>query len=176
MRNVINLVTTLICLVFAHSSIAGEDGQAVGADLYQKQSLPIKDIPKSVIKKLEQHSPGFIAQEADVESKKGERYMDIEGKLPDGTEIEFDLILEGDKWTIVEIQRDIEANTTPKNVLAELNKGAPGFKIDRIIESDQGNGVIIYEFYSAQKNQKTLKKEVKLEGGKAELLKKEWKH
>jgi hypothetical protein len=175
MTKLLTLAIIAICQTITFNAVA-ENPPKIGADLYEKKEVTVAEIPPAVIKMLAERYPGFEIKEAETESKNGNSYMDIEGTLPDGKEIEFDLLLDKNEWRIVEIQRDLSLNTTPRSVVDALFETAPDFTIDRIIESDQGGGVIIYEFYSTQKNQKTLKKEVKLENGKAEVLKQEWSH
>ncbi len=175
MPNCKKLVVALL-LVLPSVLFACEKNKEIGADLHQKTSLPTNEIPEKVLKLIEQEVSGFKAQAAVTEFKNGMRYMDVEGKLPDGREIEFDLMLENEQWKVVEVQQDINPDEAPESVLAALNKSYPAFKIDRVIESNQGDGVIIYEFYSVQSNNKTVKQEVKLESGKAQILDQEWRH
>ncbi len=175
MTKLFTLATIAICFTIAFDA-AAENPPKIGADLYEKKEITVAEIPPAIIKMLAERYPGFEIKEAETESKNGNNYMDIEGTLPDGKEIEFDLLLDKEEWRIVEIQRDLNLNTTPRAVVDALFETAPDFTVDRIIESDQGGGVIIYEFYSTQIHQKTMKKEVKLENGKAEVLEEEWSH
>ncbi|SMF53199.1 hypothetical protein SAMN02745866_03784 [Alteromonadaceae bacterium Bs31] len=170
------IALAVLCFSFSSALFAGENKQAVEDSLPKKTSTALSDISEDVLSKLQKHSPGFIPEEVEAESKHGNRYMDIEGKLPDGSEIEFDMLLDKGEWRIVEVQRDISLEETPKTVLAELKKGAANFKVDRIIESDQGDGVIIYEFFTIPDKGERIKREVKLQAGKAEFLEKEWQH
>ena len=50
------------------------------------------------------------------------------------------------------------------------------FAPTRIIESDQDNGIVIYEFFGADAAGEETKIEVKLENGAAEVLQAEWEH
>ena len=79
-------------------------------------------------------------------------------------------------WTVVEVQRDIGIDLVPANVRETLAKALPDWTPDRIIESDQGDGVIVYEFFGPGESGETKKVEVKLAGGTAELLIDEWVH
>jgi hypothetical protein len=52
----------------------------------------------------------------------------------------------------------------------------PDWQPDRIIESDQGDGMIIYEFFGPGEGDVRTKIEVKLEAGAADVLADEWAH
>jgi hypothetical protein len=83
---------------------------------------------------------------------------------------------DGDVWRVVEIQRDISMDQAPEPVRAALLAAAPGVEPARIIESDQGDGVIIYEFYTRDAAGEEQKYEVKFDGATAEFLAEEWAH
>jgi len=82
------------------------------------------------------------------------------------------LLLDDSSWRIAEIQRDLNVNQVPKPVLNVFKQRVPTLSPTRIIESDQGDGVIVYEFFTKE-NDKELKHEVKL---MVEFLEKEWVH
>ena len=100
----------------------------------------------------------------------------VQVTLPDGSELELDITKINRVWTVVETQRDIDFETTPAAVASSLNSKVPGWRPDRIIESDQGDGVVIYEFFGKDQDGKDTKIEVKFEGGNAEVLVDEWVH
>jgi hypothetical protein len=52
----------------------------------------------------------------------------------------------------------------------------PGWAPVRIIESDQNDGVVIYEFFGADAAGDDIKVEVKWEHRRAEVLQDEWLH
>jgi hypothetical protein len=74
------------------------------------------------------------------------------------------------------VQRDIDLSQTPEPVREALNANAPGVAPDRVIESDQMDGVIIYEFFTRNADGEETKYEVKFAGGEAEFLTEEWVH
>ena len=78
--------------------------------------------------------------------------------------------------TVVETQSYIEMVTVPETVADALLSAKPAWTTRRIIESDQGDGVIVYEFFGSDGDQEEVKVEVKLEAGQAELLVDEWIH
>ncbi len=88
--------------------------------------------------------PDFVAKEAEKELKHGNHYLDIEGVDNNGNEVEFDMLQQDGLWQVVEIQRDLTIEQCPAAVVNVL----PKITAKRIIESDQTNGIVIYEFYT----------------------------
>lgn len=86
----------------------------VGATLNKKQALPINEIPTNVQAAIKSLAPDLVIAEAEKEWKHGNVYIDVEGTLPNGQEIEFDLLQSGDTWQVVEVQRDLTWEATPK--------------------------------------------------------------
>jgi len=144
-----------------------------GASLHSKETVEISKVPMSVLSEIKKAHPDFRPLEAEKELKHGNTYYDIEGLDANGNEIEFDmLLLDDSSWRIAEIQRDLNVNQVPKPVLNVFKQRVPTLSPTRIIESDQGDGVIVYEFFTKE-NDKELKHEVKL---MVEFLEKEWVH
>ena len=106
----------------------------------------------------------------------GNEYYDVGGTMPDGSELELDITRIDGVWTVVETQRDIEMWAAPDPVADALRGKAPSWNPERIIESDQGNGVVIYEFLGEDDVGEETKIEVKYERGRAEVLVDEWLH
>ncbi|AWB67273.1 hypothetical protein C2869_12845 [Saccharobesus litoralis] len=171
------LSKTLVCtlsLLYMSSSIAGDN--TIGSTLNKKVDLTLAEIPASILSSIAKSHPGFTAKQAEKEFKHGKTYIDIEGLDAKGNEIEFDLLQVGEQWQIVEIQRDLSIEQCPAQVLTRLKAAHPTIAPKRIIESDQGDGVIIYEFYTVDTQGKEAKYEVKLANGTAQLLTQEWQH
>ena len=81
---------------------------------------------------------------------------------------------EGGKWRVVETQRDIAFAAAPEPVRAAHKAG---FTPNRVIESTQADGLVIYELFGeAGGDPQGRKVEIKWDGRKAELLDKEWAH
>jgi hypothetical protein len=114
--------------------------------------------------------------EAEYETRDGNEYYDVGGSLPDGSELELDITRIDGVWTVVETQRDIELETIPEAVAKALHRKVPGWSADRIIESDQADGVVIYEFFGKDADGQEIKIEVKFEGVQAEVLVDDWAH
>jgi len=79
-------------------------------------------------------------------------------------------------WTVVEVQRDIGIALAPAVVRDALAAHAPEWSPERIIESDQGDGIVIYEFFGPGVADEPTKIEVKFEDNAAEVLVDEWLH
>lgn len=145
-------------------------------DASGKEKAEIDTVPAEVIAAVMAARPGFEINETEYETRDGNEYYDVEGFLPDGSEIEMDMTRIDGVWTIVEFQRDIGIELTPDEVQAVLQDSYPDWQANRIIESDQGDGVIIYEFFGLDDAGEDIKIEVKWAEGEAELLVDEWVH
>jgi len=173
--NIVKILFAIFC--FSLVSNASAESHKVGASLNQKKEIAVEDIPAGVLSAINEIAPNMTINEADKEYKHGNTYIDVEGKLEDGREIEFDLLKKGDIWKIVEIQRDLQSEQVPENVLSTLKDSAPKFEATRIIESIQhGEDIIIYEFYGLDADGKEVRKEVKVEENNVEVLETEWSH
>jgi hypothetical protein len=148
---------------------------ATTVDATGKQPVSLESIPPEVMAAVMAARPGMQIAEAEHEQRNGNDYYDVEGTL-NGSEIELDLTKVDGSWKVVEIQRDIAATEAPAAVMTALTGKNPQFAPSRIIESDQGNGIVIYEFFGPDSDGKETKIEVKLENGAAEVLEAEWEH
>ncbi len=99
----------------------------------------------------------------------------LKGEDADGNEVELDMIQTTEGWQVVEIQRDISLAMTPKPVLDALYERHPDIVPARIIESDQGEGTIVYEFFTRDETGEA-KFEVKLDATGVQYLEEEWVH
>lgn len=164
-----------IGLVFSICVHAGEN--KIGATLNEKVELDIAEVPATALSAITAIEPGFEPREAEKEFKHGNNYLDVEGLLNDGREIEFDLLETDDGWQVVEIQRDLSWDQVPQQVAAALLDESPGYHPRRIIESVQhGQDITVYEFYAIDSNGKESRTEVKVEAGSAKVLEQEWMH
>lgn len=142
----------------------------------QKDSLSIADLPSDVLALAKRARPDLKFESADMDIRNGIQYYDVEGTNAQGEEIELDIMQDGQSWKIIEIQRDLEFAEVPENVKAVYDAHVSA-KPARIIESDQDNGMIVYEFYVLNaKATKQEKHEIMLEDGQAKYLDEEWKH
>lgn len=141
-----------------------------------KQSIELEAVPTEVLQAARNSRPELNIESAEHEIRDGRDYYDLEGTMPDGSELELDLTTVNGVWTVVEIQRDVTLVQVPGAVQSVLAEALPDWVPDRIIESDQDDGVVIYEFFGPGPDGEQAKVEVKLEGDAAELLREEWVH
>jgi hypothetical protein len=106
------------------------------------------DLPADVRALAEGTAEGFVVTEVLKKVRGGRTYYDVEGKLPDGSEIEFDILMTDAGPEIVEIQRDLEWADVPEAVRAAAEAAERGAMPVRVIESTQTDGVIIYELFA----------------------------
>jgi len=165
------LSTLVLFFALNNAVVAGNNDKQIGSTLNKKFSVELSEVPEQVKAVIKAERPEFKMLEAQKELKHGNTYFDIEGLDENGNEIEFDMLLDNGTWRIAEIQRDITLAQAPEAVAGLYNEKI-GVAPARIIESDQGDGVIIYEFYTV-KGDKEKKSEIKLS---VELLTEEWKH
>lgn len=140
-----------------------------------KQAQDLASVPAEVLAAATAARPNLQVTAVEHEQREGNDYYDVAGLL-DGAEVELDITRVDGRWTVVEVQRDITAEQVPAPVAAALASAHPAFKANRIIESDQGDGIVIYEFFGPGKDGQDSKVEVKSEGSQAEVLASEWIH
>jgi hypothetical protein len=129
-----------------------------------KSAVALADLPAEVLAAATALRPTFTASEAEAETREGRRYFDVGGTLADGSEIEFDIMEEGGRWRVVEVH-------------AAARRHDAAFTPTRIIESDQTDGVVIYELFGPKGGDPQGRKvEIKWDGTRAEVLTKEWAH
>ena len=104
----------------------------------------------------------------------GNGEFEIVGTLPNGDEVEFDMVQSSGDWAVLEIQRDIAWSTVPEPVRAVAGAQPDAFEPARVIESTQGaDGSIVYELFRATEDgspASSLALEVRWHEGNAEAL------
>ncbi|EGF90178.1 hypothetical protein ABI_31930 [Asticcacaulis biprosthecium C19] len=133
------------------------------------------DLPPEVTATVLKAIPGMTIAEAQRKERDGRVYYDVEGKRPDGSDVELDLLQEGDAFKVVEIQRDIAWADAPADVRAVAEASAKTVAPVRVIESKESDGSVIYELFAEGKPVKPSL-EVRVKDGKAEVLTEEWPH
>lgn len=142
-----------------------------------KIETPLGDVPEPVLAAAKAAQPTMTVTAAEAEVRDGRNYFDIEGRLPDGAEIELDLMEDAGTWRVVETQRDIGFAEAPEAVRAAFTEAGAGFTPVRVIESRQNDGLIIYELFGpSDGGSDGTKVEVKYDGRNAEVLTEEWAH
>ena len=150
---------------------------AVVAQVPETKITPVvaADLPPAVVAVVTAAAPGLKIKAAEFKEREDRRYYDVEGVLPDGAEIEFDLLQTGETWKIVETQRDIAWTATPQPVRDAAVKAVPRIAPVRVIESTEDDGQVIYELF-AEGQPKAPALEVSWKGGKAKVLTEAWPH
>ena len=168
------LAATLSILLSACGGDEANEGRRVEAS--GKEATGLESVPAEVLAAAKAARPDLVLSGAEFETRDGKEYYDVGGTLPDGSEWELDITRIDDVWTVAEVQRDIGMDLVPDPVSGVLETKFPGWSPQRIIESDQGDGVVVYEFFGKDADGDDTKIEVKLEQGHAELLIDEWLH
>jgi hypothetical protein len=171
------LSVAMLALFWSCAESGGDAVQpADTVDSSGKSPAGIADLPPAVVEVAHRARPGLDIREAEYETRDGREYYDVAGVLPDGREIELDMSRVDGLWTVVEIQRDIAYSELPPAVAETLDSALPDWRAERIIESDQGDGTVIYEFFGPGATGDAVKYEVKWADNAAELLTEEWAH
>ena len=160
----------------AETTPAPSNDAEIGASLTEKSDVDIANVPAAVIDAAKAVRPDVTFTEAEKEVRGGVTYFDIGGMDGAGNEIELDIIQDEGSWRVVEVQRDIDWAQTPQAVKGALVGKAPDDAPARIIESDQTDGIIVYEFYYVAEDGSESKHEVTFDGADAEYLTQEWAH
>ncbi|HEY0029035.1 MAG TPA: hypothetical protein VGC35_14315 [Allosphingosinicella sp.] len=165
----LTILATACMLAGCASSNAVETSGKIG--------VPIAEVPAAVLAAATAARPSFRFAEAERETRDGRRYFDVGGTLADGSDVEFDIMEEGGRWRVVEIQRDLQLSGLPSAVREAARRHDAAFTPGRIIESDQTDGIVIYELFGAKGSDPQGRKvEIKWDGSRAEVLTKEWAH
>ena len=138
--------------------------------------IALSDIPESVREVVSTKRPDFKTIEVLKKLRDGRVYYDVEGELPGGEEIEFDVLITETGPEIVEIQRDIDWDAVPRLAQVEVNKGnTEELEVARVIESTQTDNSVIYEIF-VEGHPSDPRFEVQVKDNVAKLLSMRWKH
>ena len=108
----------------------------------------VNALPPEVIAAVHEARPEMVIDEFEYKEREDRRYYDVEGHLPNGDEIELDLLGVGDAWQVVEIQRDLAWESVPEPVQTAAASTPDAFTPVRVIESEQAEtGDIIFELF-----------------------------
>ena len=174
--------TLLLACLFLLAACGSSADQQAGAETGKvttsgKEQTALAAVPKEVLDTARAAQPAMTFTEAEAEVRERRNYYDLAGRLPDGSEIELDLLQQPEGWTVIETQRDIAFASAPEPVRAASAKADAKFTPVRVIESSQNDGVVIYELFGPPQNGGAGRKvELKYDGTKAELLTEEWAH
>jgi hypothetical protein len=137
--------------------------------------LAVEETPAGVRALAEGAAEGFVIREVQRKVRDGRTYYDVEGELPDGSELEFDILMTAAGPEIVETQRDLDWSAVPEAVRAAADSAAPGLSPARVIESTQTDGTVIFELFAPGAPSDPAM-EVSWRGGVASVLEERWPH
>lgn len=139
-------------------------------DASGEEAKGLDAVPAAVRQAAHAVRPDLEIVEGEYETRGGNEYFEVGGTLPDGSELELDMTLQDGVWTVAAVQRDIGIELAPAVVRDALRAHAADWTPNRIIESDQGGGIIVYEFFGPGETDELLRINVKFENGAAEVL------
>lgn len=169
------IATGVIALAACNPPQPAEPADAPAAPATAITPTAAADIPPAVRAAVLAARPNMTIAEAGLKEREGRRYYDVEGTVG-GAGIELDLLETPEGWRVVEIQRDIPWTAVPAGVSAAAGQARAGFVPVRVIESTQAeDGAVIYELF-ADGQPATPAFEVRVAGGRAEVLKEVWPH
>jgi len=170
------LKLTLISIAMSCALMACTNAEPPRASTSENTEIALSDVPQSVSEVVMAARSDFKMSEVVKKVRDGRVYYDVEGELPGGEEIEFDVLMTEQGPQIVEIQRDIAFEAVPqkaREITEKANKD--NLEIVRVIESIQTDNSIIYEVFVAD-HPGDPRFEVHVQGGKAKLLAARWEH
>lgn len=107
-------------------------------------------VPTDIAAVVSAASPGITITNG--EPSAGNDEYEVTGTLPNGDEVELDLMQSNGVWTVLEIQRDVAWSSVPEPVRAAAAAAAApnSFEPVRVIESRQtDDGSVVFELFSA---------------------------
>lgn len=178
MRSMQNLLAMAVLSLLAGCGGHKDETHAPGKTVQTtgKEATTLEHVPAEVLAAARAARPDLDIAEAEHEVRDGKDYYDVGGLLPDGSEMELDMTQVDGAWAVVEFQRDIGIEVLPAAVAESLATAQPGWLPERIIESEQADGIVIYEFFGKAGDGQPQKVEVKWDEPVAEVLQDEWVH
>ncbi|MEO0467157.1 MAG: hypothetical protein AAF216_11505 [Pseudomonadota bacterium] len=150
-------------------------GCAVSSSDVEITEIAPSELPSTVMAAISAERGDFTVVEVLKKVRDGRIYYDVEGVISDGSELEFDVLLDGESARVVETQRDLVWADVPADVRTLALEVSGGVEPVRIIESLQTDGAIIYELFAAgQPGDPAF--EIGARDGAIELLDERWMH
>lgn len=109
---------------------------------------PASPVPADIAALVSDAVPDIAIMGGDLNAAGNQ--FEVTGTLPNGDEVEVDMVQSNGAWTVDEVQRDIEWPTVPEPVRAAAAAVPDSFEPVRVIESTQAaDGSIVYELFRA---------------------------
>ena len=107
-------------------------------------------VPSEIAAVVSAAAPGIPITNGEPDA--GNTEYEVTGTLPNGDEIELDLVQSNGAWSVLEIQRDVAWSSVPEPVRAAAAAAPNPFEPVRVIESKQpADGSVIFELFSAER-------------------------
>jgi hypothetical protein len=105
-------------------------------------------VPPEIAAVVYAAAPGITITHGELNA--GNTEYEVTGTMPNGDEIELDLVQANGGWTVLEIQRDVAWSSVPEPVRAAAAAAPNSFEPVRVIESTQAeDGSIVFELFRA---------------------------
>lgn len=106
-------------------------------------------VPAEIAAATSVAAPGIAITSGEPDAD-GNEY-EVIGTMPNGDEIELDLVQSNGAWRVMEIQRDVAWSSVPDPVRAAAGAAPSSFEPVRVIESKQpADGSVIFELFAAE--------------------------
>lgn len=179
MRSMMGLIAAgalAACSGGGDDAAAPANGVLAEGPATNSSEMAAAELPADLAALVEATIPGMRVAEAERKEREGRVYYDVEGTRPDGSEVELDVLQEGDTYRVVEIQRDLAWADVPADARAAAEATADFFTPERVIESRQTeDGSTIYELFAPGRPGEPAM-EVQVKDGAAKVLTERWDH
>jgi hypothetical protein len=159
----------------AEQQASDEARAATNIERRAKRRIDLGEVPPEVLSVARSARPNLSIKVAEHAVRNGRDYYDL-GGTEAGAEVELDIEQVDGQWQVVEVQRDIEPHDAPAAVSDALREVRPDLQVRRVIESDEGAGLVTYIFLGAGADGHDSKVEVSYDGRTARVLTKKRVH
>jgi hypothetical protein len=105
-------------------------------------------VPAEIAAVVSAAAPGITIVNGETDAANNE--YEVTGTMPNGDEIELDVVQSNGAWRVLEIQRDVPWSSVPEPVRAAASAAPKSFEPVRVIESRQpADGSVVYELFPA---------------------------
>ena len=174
-RKLVVVAAALVALAGCSNEPAVDAGSDAGANAVlpagpatRTEKIAAVDLPDAVRAAAIARIPDMTIVAAERKERDGMVFYDVEGTRADGSEIELDILEEDGQYRVVEVQRDVDWTEAPAEVVAAAGAAPDSFTPERVIESTQNDGTVVYELF-APGNPGEPAAEVNWKDGRAEL-------
>jgi len=137
---------TALALAAAACSPPASDTTPSQAPVPETPAAPAASgVPADIAAVASAAAPGLTITSGEL----GNNDYEVTGTMPNGEEVELDLVQSNGSWTVLEIQQDVAWSSVPEPVRAAAAAAPNPFEPVRVIESTQAaDGSVVYELFS----------------------------